>query len=281
MLIKDFYQHALGVLEVNGVKDSPKEARELLMAALNYSFSQIHFNWNKSLSDLELDLCKRFLHRRAQGEPIQYIQGYVDFLSCRINVSPRVLIPRQETEILCQMIIDQLSQESLQGKSLWDVCCGSGCLAIALAQAFPQLEVSASDISTLALDQARENAFANRVKVLFKQGNLLQPFRGRQADFLVCNPPYISQSELCLLDKEVVSYEPHLALLGGKDGLDYYRKLKKKLPLYLLSGAKAWLELGHNQGSDVKKIFKHSPFTKTKVLKDWAGHDRFFFLEIE
>lgn len=248
---------------------------------LNIGRMQLYVEFDRPLTDLELDQCRKKLARRAKGEPLQYIKGDVQFYDCLIKVTPAVLIPRQETEILVDKIAKQLAGQSLQGKTLWDLCCGSGCIGIALKKQFPELNVVLSDLSSEALAIAQENAHLNKVEVSFLKGDLLAPFYGQKADFFVCNPPYIAANELPLLDVEVRDYEPHQALIAGTSGLEFYQRLALGLKDVLNAHAKVWFELGKGQGEMVREMFLGAPWKSSRVEQDWSGHDRFFFLEIE
>jgi release factor glutamine methyltransferase len=265
-----------------GIIEPRLQAEELISQALDLKRMDIYVQFDRPLVDEELAKCRSWLQRRGQGEPLQYIHGQVEFFNCVIKVTPAVLIPRQETEILVDKIIKVLAQEvSLSGKVLLDLCCGSGYIGIALKKQFPELTVYLSDISAKALEIARENANNNGVDVEFLEGDLLLPFKDRSADFIVCNPPYISEKEFPALDVEVRAYEPRQALVGGESGLEFYERLAGELPLHLNSGSKVWFEIGSNQGEAVNKLFKAAIWKKCCVDKDWSGHDRFFSLEIE
>ncbi len=152
---------------------------------------QLYMDFERPLNQPELDLCRARLVRRGKGEPLQYIRGEIEFLDCLIKLTPAVLIPRQETEILVDKIIGRLKRQELSGKILWDVCCGSGCIGIALKKKFPTLQVVLSDLSSEALQVARENAQANGVDVSFMQGDLLNPFAGKK------NALFCMQSAVC------------------------------------------------------------------------------------
>ena len=219
--------------------------------------------------------------RRAQGEPLQYIEGLVEFYGCTITVTQDVLIPRPETEILVDKIYSTLKNEDLQNKELWDLCCGSGCVGIALKKALPDLRVVLSDFSEEAVAIARKNALYNEVGIELLKGDLLVPFKGRKCDFLVCNPPYLSESEYRDLDREVKDYEPRQALVAGKEGTEFYQRIAKEIHDFLNPQAKVWLEIGYLQGPIMHRLFAEGAWRAAWVEKDWAGHSRFFFLENE
>lgn len=216
--------------------------------------------------------------RLKAGEPWQYISGSVSFYGCSIQVTPAVLIPRMETEIL----VDKMSQVLVENpcRRFLDLCTGSGCLAIALKKRFPQMEVWAGDLSEEALRVARGNSARNDVEISFFQGDLTIPFVGQLFDGVVCNPPYVAASDWDKLDREV-HYEPKEALLGGEDGLLFYRRLAQELPPILSPGARVWLELGSGQGEALLALFSQKPWSAACLERDWAGHDRFFFVEYQ
>jgi release factor glutamine methyltransferase len=268
-------------LQHRSVINPRRQAEDLVSDALKIKRLQLYTDFERPLTEPELTLCRARLVRRGKGEPLQYIRGEVEFLDCTIKVTPAVLIPRQETEILVDKIIGCLSGQELERKILWDVCCGSGCIGIALKKKFPALQVVLADLSTDALQVARDNARENDVHVSFVQGDLLNPFAGRKAHYFVCNPPYVSEEEFSQLDTEVSHYEPRTALVSGKTGLEFYQRLAKELPIVLEPRSAAWFEIGKGQGEAVQQLFSGTPWVLSRVEKDWAGQDRFFFLEIE
>lgn len=257
------------------IKDALRQAEDLLCDFLNLSRSEL-FLRHQNLESIQWEELERRVARRLTGVPLQYIHGQVEFYDCLFKLNPSVLIPRQETEILVDKVVHELRHRNLQGQTLWDVCCGSGCIGISLKRKFPQLEVYLSDLSGEALKVAQENALINQTKIIFKQGDLLKPFDGCRTHFFVCNPPYISQNEYLALDDEVLKHEPQAALLSGESGLEFYERLAYELPNYLFPNARVWLEIGYRQGADLMKLFDRSLWKGLLVEKDWAGHDRFF-----
>jgi release factor glutamine methyltransferase len=268
-------------LKQKGVSQARRQAEDLLCDALKIQRMQLYTEFDRPLLEAELEICRKRLVRRGQGEPSQYIHGQVEFYGCTIKVSPDVLIPRQETEILVDKIIKELSNIDLSEKTFWDVCCGSGCIGIAIKKHFPLLKVEMSDLSPKALAIAKENALLNEVEVSFHQGDLLKPFHGMKTNYFVCNPPYISEEEYKDLDSEVRNFEPRTALLAGNNGLEFYQKISSELPKHLLKGGKAWMEIGHTQGQVIQSLFLQNLWKNSRLEQDWAGKDRFFFLEIE
>lgn len=259
--------------------EAPKRSAERLIChALGYTRSELYLKHDLPLQESELDLIRKLIKRRATKEPVEYIIGSVDFYHLKLLVNPSVLIPRQETEILVDLIVQELHKKDLQGMTLWDIGAGSGAIGLALKKRFPELKVILSDFSKDALASAEENAKINDLEVELRYGDCFSPFEKEKAHFIVSNPPYISSKEYQNLSAEVTEYEPKSALVGGEDGLFYYKKLSTELPNYLQPAGKVFLEIGAKQGDDVRKIFSYA---KGKVIPDWAGLDRFFFLELQ
>lgn len=268
-------------LTQKGVSRSRRVAEEIIAHSLSLKRLDLYLQFDRLLLEEELEKMRCLLKRTAQGEPIEYIVGALSFYGVHLKVTPAALIPRPETELLVEMACKELGKKSLEGKSAWDVCTGSGCIGIALKKKYPQLLLSLADVSSKALELARENALANGVDVEFLEGDLLEPFAARKADFVFCNPPYVSEEEYSSLDAAVRCFEPKLALVGGTDGLSFYRRLKKSLVDYLNPGAKMFFEIGANQGASLLELFSEGPWKNVRVERDWAGHDRFFLLEFE
>jgi release factor glutamine methyltransferase len=153
---------------------------------------------------------------------------------------------------------------------LWDVCTGSGCIGIAIKKALPALRVILSDISPDALALAKENALHNNVEVELRQGDLLAPFTGEKADFIVSNPPYIAEGEYSGLEPHVKDFEPKLAFVSGKTGLECYEKLIQAIPAHTTPGARIWFEIGSTQGQSLKTLLPTA-----KILQDLSQNDRY------
>jgi len=219
------------------------------------------------------------IDRLLKSEPIEHIVGHVEFLGNKITVTPDVLIPRPETEILADVIIKELDHSSGEEVVVWDVCCGSGCLGLSIARAYPKFAVTLSDISEKALSIAKGNAKDNKLTVNFLKGDLLQPFCQLKADVVVCNPPYISQFEYDGIDSSVKQFEPSLALVAKNNGYDFYKRLASDLPSHLNDSAKVFFEIGSTQAAGVKELFNSSCWSSVKCVKDYSGLDRFFLLE--
>lgn len=269
---REILQSSTEYLIAKEVEQPRKNVEWMLMEVLGISRMDLYMDLDRPLIENEIAKSREYLKRLAAHEPWPYIVGKVEFYGCSITVSKDVLIPRPETEQLVDKIVQKLQGRNLEGKVLWDLCTGSGCMGIALKKKFPELRVIVSDISTEALAVARKNSS----EIEIRQGDLWSPFKGEQGHFIVSNPPYIRQGEK--LGKSVVAYEPHGALFGGEDGLSFYRRLAGGLKEHLLEAF--WCEIGWDQGPDVKQIFTDNGWAGT-VEKDWSGKDRFFSLENE
>lgn len=209
--------------------------------------------------------------------PQVYKDQEMEFFGLKLHITPDVLIPRLETELLVEHVLKRLEGKS--GRVL-DLCSGSGCIGLSIKKNRPDLQVILSDISENALELSKKNAKENRVEVEFVLGDLRIP---DGVDFVVCNPPYVSLEEYRELDSSVKDYEPKIALTDDSDGLQFYRRLACELPAKMNSHALLFCEIGFNQKDSILKIFEASalsPWHSLQVLKDYSGHDRFFFASI-
>ncbi|MDE5911291.1 MAG: peptide chain release factor N(5)-glutamine methyltransferase, partial [Clostridia bacterium] len=216
---------------------------------------------------MEYEKAVEFAKKRQKGEPLWRVFGKVDFYGYDIAVSPDVLCPRPETEYLAQKAIELATADS----AVLDMCVGSGCISIAIAGEVG-CKVTASDISQDALDVAKRNASSNGVedKITFICGDMFDSVEGK-FDVIVSNPPYISSGDIAGLDKEVREYDPHIALDGGADGLDFYRVFADKAADYLNDGGYLLLEVGIDQAKQVVDMLKGY---NCEVIKDLQGIDR-------
>lgn len=266
-------------LKQKNVPSFKREAEALIASALGLKRMDIYLHFDRKLTESDLKICHDFLKRRAAREPLEYITESTTFMNLELKVNQRVLIPRSETEILVEMVIKTLRTKDLKNKVLWDVCTGSGCIALALKYAFPDLKVVASDLCAQALEIADYNAQKHGLDVEFVQGDFLNPFKGK-CDFLVCNPPYISEEEYLTLDPEVTQFEPKKACIGQDNGLEFYKKMAEEWEGKTHPQALGWMEIGYNQKKAVLGLFQKKEFN-CSVLPDWSGKDRFFLLETD
>lgn len=253
-----------------GVEDAASDADWMLVALTGYTRAALPLHKAEALTQAQCDTLAAQTRRRVAGEPLQYILGSQDFLGLSFLVDERVLIPRPETELLCEMALAEI--DSGAGSAL-DLCCGSGCIGVTLAKLRPGARVWASDKSDGALDVARENARRLAAEVTFLQGDLLAPAEGLRFDLIVCNPPYIPRGELSALSKEV-RREPASALDGGEDGLDFYRRIAGEATARLSGHRVLLLEVGHDQAEAVASLCA-AQGADTQITKDYQGIARF------
>lgn len=248
------------------------ELEYLIASFLSMKRLELYLHFDKPLDDSELSHIRQGVVRLAQGEPLAYIEGTASFYGMEFLVDKRVLIPRPETELLVDAAIKQARQNP--EATLWDVCTGSGCVGLAIKKAVGTLDVSLSDISPDALDVAKMNAQRHSLEVNFVQGSLLEPFQGKMADIITCNPPYINDADYTALEPHVKDFEPEGALRAGKSGLEHYLALSRTVRSHLKPGALLLLELGAGISQQVQELFEAQGFSSFDRLCDYAGHDR-------
>lgn len=275
MVVKEAVQQAVQLLQGAGVSDANTDAFLLLEAAAGIAKTDYLLHPEHALSPEDEALFGQMISRRASHEPCQYIIGKADFYGLSFAVDARVLIPRQDTEVLVEQAIQVLRQSAAEHPAVLDVCTGSGAIAVAIKHNLPWIDVTALDISSDALEVAKENAANNGCEIDFLQSDLFANVKAAaRHDLIVSNPPYISESEYHTLMTEVKDYEPALALLAGDKGLDIYERLCKEAPHYLKDEASLLVEIGCTQAEAVSEIFSRNGFTNIQVQKDLAGLDR-------
>ncbi|ACH40700.1 peptide chain release factor methyltransferase [Citrifermentans bemidjiense Bem] len=260
-----------GYLAEKGVENPRLEAEWMLCEALSLDRVGLYLNFDKPLSDAELALYRGMVARRGRREPLQYILGSQEFMGLEFRVTPAVLIPRHDTEVL----VTEAVKRGEACRSILDIGTGSGCVAVAVAKALPEAEVFTVDVSADAIEVARGNAERNGVTVQFFQGSLFEPFAGKRFDMLVSNPPYITSADLATLQQEVRDFEPAGALDGGGDGLDFYRRITADAPAYLNPGGWLLFEVGAGQAGEVLELLNSGGFSNERFSQtDPAGIER-------
>lgn len=214
---------------------------------------------------------KAMFNRALRGEPVQYIVGKWDFMGRHFIVTPDVLIPRSDTEILCERAIEYINKNGNELNVL-DLCTGSGCIGISIACSAKKSNVTCSDVSNKALDVARQNARINGVDIDFILSDMLE--NCEKYDVIVSNPPYIPSKTVETLDATVKDYEPRIALDGGDDGLDFYRIIAKDAKKHINCGGTIFLEIGYDQKISVSEIFQNEGYDNIECLRDYGGNDR-------
>lgn len=254
------------------------DAQVLLAEVLNVTRTQVLAYPERELTPEQAARFMALIDRRAKGEPVAYLLGRRPFYDRELIVTPDVLIPRPETELLLEWALEIADQQPIQ--TVVDVGTGSGALAVTFAALRPEIAVYAVDISPAALAVAKQNAEAQGANVTFFEGDLLLPLieRGIRADMVLANLPYIARDEVPQL--EVSRYEPTLALDGGADGLDLIRRLVEQAPQACTPGAVLLLEIGADQGAALQTFDALPQVENAQVRRDYAGLDRLARLQL-
>ncbi|MGO0063703.1 peptide chain release factor N(5)-glutamine methyltransferase [Brevibacillus fluminis] len=279
--IREALLRASSFLQEHGCKDPRFEAELLLRHVLGMERAKFLASLPDPMPDGAAERFQALCERRAAQEPLQYVIGTQEFFGREFVVRPGVLIPRPETEILIEQVLQYADRLWTKESELAvvDIGTGSGAIALTLASERPHWAVSTVDLSTDAIEIARDNAKRLGLvdKVRFLQGDLLEPLllQGERVDVLVSNPPYIPSSDVLELDREVKEFEPLLALDGGEDGLNCYRRLCEALPRVLKEQALVAFEVGIHQAQDVARLMLASGVIgETAIVPDLAGIDR-------
>lgn len=260
--------------------DEPRLNAELLLAyILGFKRIDLYTNFDRPLIAAELSAFKPLFLRRRAHEPLQYVIGGTEFFSLPFKVTADVLIPRPETEILVERVIECCRSVFADREEIHilDVGTGSGCIAVAIAKNVPTAVLTAADYSHRALAVARGNATAHDVDVKFVEIDALKPWPTEYTaafDMIVSNPPYVSYAEYQDLQPEIRDYEPKSALLGGNDGLEFYRKFANICAMLVKPMGYVFFEIGERQAVSVKNIYADAGFTGFQVFDDLAGKNR-------
>ncbi len=230
-----------------GMPDPETESRWMLDDALDVGTAALRLRLEEVFSGPPLERAQSWLEERLTGRPLQYVQGCTWFMGHRFLVDERVLIPRQDTETLCELAISRIGDGQ---PDVLDLCTGSGAVGISIALACKGARVYASDISRDALDVARKNGELLGAAVTFLEGDLFAAVQGMRFDLIACNPPYLEAGDMESLQTEV-AHEPALALCGGADGLDFYRRVAREAGAFLRPGGLLLLEAGAGQAQAV------------------------------
>ena len=282
MTVLEILNWSTNHLKNHQIENDRLNAELLLARSLNLSREGLYGNLHSQLKEGEKETLEKMIQRRISGEPLQYILEHQEFWSIDFKVDPRVSIPRPETELLVEQSLLILSRNSLRGiPSVLEIGTGSGAIAIALAKEVKNIFLVATDISRDALVLAKENAKTAGVQhqIEFVNGDLfgpLRPSKGRKRfGLILSNPPYIVRPEIGSLAKEVRDYEPTIALDGGEDGLEFYRRIISGAPFYLREGGWLLLEIGWGQSEKIAEQIKRSGvFLKPQILPDLSGIER-------
>jgi release factor glutamine methyltransferase len=267
-------------LDEKGLDSARLSAELLLSHVLGLKRIELYTHFNRVVEQRLLDQLHELVKRAGQHEPVAYLVGKTEFYSLELEVTADCMIPRPETELLVQRAVEFL--RTRPGRQLvCDLCTGCGCIAVAIARNFGDCEIVATDISATALTVAVRNTaryqVADRIRLL--QGDLFEPLvpylDAERFDVIVCNPPYVSAGEYEMLDRNVKSYEPKLALFGGDDGLDAYRRIGERVEQFLKPDGALMLEVGYSQGPAVKGLLEQTgAFKQIEIEKDYNKIER-------
>ncbi|MEI7904995.1 MAG: peptide chain release factor N(5)-glutamine methyltransferase [Candidatus Firestonebacteria bacterium] len=255
--------------------DNPvRDAELLLMKALHAGKTGLYAGLSNNVTAPSERKYLAYLKRRTAFEPVSYILGEKEFYDCTFKVNSSVLIPRPETEFLVQAAID--TGRKYYRPSILDIGTGSGCVAVTIAKHLQYAKVVSVDLSTAALSLAKKNAVLNGTSNLtFVKSDLFASLKKElKFDIIVSNPPYVSAKEMKALLPETKKYEPSVALCGGKDGLDYYRRIVSQVKWRLNYGGFLIFEVGYKQAKRVRRLLEISGLTITEVIKDYGGIKR-------
>jgi len=278
MKVSTLRRQAWDVLQAAEIADPVREADWLLASVLGFPLHTLVVEGDRAVSSVQAERAWTLIRRRAKRQPLQYLLGTQEFRGLEMAVTPDVLIPRPETELLVEATLQAVLD--IRGPRVLDVGTGSGCIAVSLARGRSDATVVAVDISAPALAVARANALCHGVgdRIRFVQGDLLTAFSVSPDgvfDVIVSNPPYVPVGELDALQPEVAWYEPRLALAAGTDGLDYHRRLLRGAPELLKGGGHLVLELGRGQADQVRRLSQQTgAFISLECRKDAAGIER-------
>ncbi len=262
---------------VEGQKYLHKDQVKLLLSSiLEYNPLELYNHLKEELSDQGKQTYQHLLGGAKNNKPLQYLMGTVSFYGFEFKVDENVLIPRFETEELVEQTLKLIDQKKKKHLKVIDLGCGSGVIGITLKKFRPSLDVTLLDISKDALRIAKENAQRLNVEVTVKEGNMLDN-ETETYDVIISNPPYIKEKEE--LDSIVYQNEPHIALFGGKDGLDYYRQILKEVPSHVKEDYIVAFEMGMNQKESLVKLIEQSlKNVKIEVKNDLEGRNRMVFV---
>lgn len=275
MTYRQILQEAIRKLQKAEIEEADNDAWILMSEAFNISRTDYFMKSGDECTDnARTELFDSMIERRVRREPLQYITGHAYFMGYEFRVTPDVLIPRFDTEIL----VDKSLEYASDGMKVLDMCTGSGCIAVSYAlqcreRGYDNVAVNAVDISSAALSVAADNAMRAGVDINYIRSDMFTGVSGMY-DMILSNPPYIPTRDIEELEPEVRTSEPVGALDGHEDGLFFYRILAAESPSHLKAGGRLIMEIGYNQADDVCSLLEQNKFADIEVIKDLAGHDR-------
>lgn len=280
MTLEELYQKCVQI--IGSSSGTPTlDARIIAQNVLNIELNSFILHFKDIVSPSDAQVITDMAVRRAYGEPVAYLVGHRGFYEDDFKVNKYTLIPRADTETLVELAVELGKNLPSSPITILDLCCGTGCIGISTTKALKKqdknVELTLTDLSLEALDVCKENA-RNILKNIgvecrFECGDLFESVACDEFDMILTNPPYIATEVIGTLEEQV-RHEPFLALDGGEDGLDLIREITSQAPEHLKSGGYLLMEIGYNQGSAVKALFKKAGFEEVEVKKDLGGRDR-------
>lgn len=279
--VLDIIKSSTELLAKKNIANPRLNVELMLCEVLDCDRVKLYLDFEKPLTKNELDLYREWFKRRLNHEPLQYITGHAYFYGHRFKVNEHVLIPRQETEILVEKVLDDIKNNPKESLSILEIGTGSGCISIALGKKLDELgmkyNIVAIDISKEALDIAAynlEKIEGSNEKISFVEKDIFEiDTFNKDIDYIVSNPPYIPYTEFEGLNEEVNKYEPTISLTDYKDGLTFYKKILGLYSSPVITG-KLFFEIAYNQKKNLENLLKHFPNITGKFFKDYSDNDR-------
>ncbi len=276
LTVLESIQLSTDYLEKKGIESPRYNAEILLTKVLNCPRMQLYLSFDRPLKEDEITQYRQLILRRSKHEPLQYILGYVEFYGLRFNINSSVLIPRQETEILVETVLQKADKNRLI--NILDIGTGSGNIAVSVAKNLNLTKIVAVDKSPEALLVAKENAKLNNVedKVEFLQTDILtgEFSPSIKFDIIVSNPPYVSKNEYPKLQAEITEYEPRIALTDDTDGFSFYKKIIELCSFCLVEKGKILFEVAQGQAGSVAELLDKNKFENIEIVKDYLKINR-------
>ena len=291
MKVRELLNEGTEKLEAAGIDNAAYDARVILEDAYGLDAAGLLMNLNRDIcpgalggtepSDIRecpgdcgaISTFNMGINMRLRHVPLQHIIGHTGFMGLDFKVSRDVLIPRQDTETLVETVLEREKDPAI---SILDLCTGSGCIAVSLKKLGGYSQVAASDLSDKAIGLAMRNASINDAEIRLIKSDLFKDIEG-SFDVIVSNPPYIPTEEIETLSPEVRDHDPRMALDGGEDGLDIYRRIVSECGDVLNAGGRLYMEIGFDQAAAVGGLMEKAGFRDIEVVKDLAGKDRVIF----
>ncbi|MBN2030118.1 peptide chain release factor N(5)-glutamine methyltransferase [bacterium] len=274
----DVLKEATAYLNTKGIENPRLNAERLMSHLLQIERIDLYLRFEQLMNQKERDAYKTILFRRAKHEPLQYVLGETEFMSLHFKLTPAVLIPRPETELLVEQIVACIGDQ--KGSRVLDIGAGSGNIGVSLAKYLPEVSITAVDTSdevlTLAEENAEKNGVGDQIQFILanvKQENFVQVVKG-PFDIVVSNPPYVSSDDFAQLPGEIREYEPREALCDDRDGLSFYPIIAQKSVALFQSGGRLFFEIGDGQSQPVQSILKEAGYGGIQVFSDLNGIER-------